>query len=108
MVGLGDSDHQTRCWARKAYWAFAVHFRVEADRFLRSLDQTRRQVLEGDEQEVSSEAPRTSGTRSRQSSITRSQDSLDGSRVSEIKVHYRIDLFSYSLAVVSLTLCEVV
>jgi len=80
MVGLGDSDHQTRCWARKAYWAFAVHFRVEADRFLRSLDQTRRQVLEGDEQDLSSEAPRTSGTRSRQSSITRSQDSLDGSR----------------------------
>jgi len=80
MVGLGDSDHDTRSWARKAYWAFAVHFRVEADRFLRSLDHTRRQLLEGDGQDVSSEYAGISGDRSRQSSITRSQDSLDGSR----------------------------
>ena len=74
LAGLGDSDHDTRCWARKAYWAFAAHFRVEADTFLSHLDQKHRQILEGSGHDVS-------GDRARQSSVSRSQDSLDGSEV---------------------------
>ena len=92
MAGLGDSDQDTRCWARKAYWAFAVHFRVEADMFLSSLDPARRQILEGEGHDGSSPIPGISGSRSRQSSVTRSQDSLDGTRVSQYNPHFNSKL----------------
>ena len=80
-VGLSDVNPDTRCWARKAYWAFADHFRLEADNLLSSLDQSHKQMLEGDTSDGSSQFPWMSGGRSRQSSVNRSQDSLDGSRV---------------------------
>ena len=80
-IGLGDGDQDTRCWARKAYWAFADHFRVEAESLLSYLDQSRKQLVEGDSSDGSFSFPGMSGSRSRQSSVDRSQDSLNGKRV---------------------------
>ena len=43
-LGLSDQDSETRAWARKAFWAFADHFKLESDLLLNSLDQ----ALQGD------------------------------------------------------------
>ena len=80
-VGLSDADPDTRSWARKAYWAFADHFRVEADSLLSSMDQENKELFEGEMLPASSPYTWMSGGRSRQSSVDRSQDSLDGSQV---------------------------
>ena len=90
-VGISDVDPDTRCWARKAYWAFADHFRLEADSLLSSLDQAHKQMVEGDTSNGSYQFPWMSEGRSRQSSVNRSQDSLDGSRVG-VHGFYFIDL----------------
>ena len=82
-IGFGDGDQDTRCWARKAYWAFAVNFRLEADCLLSYLDQSSKQLVEGDTSDGSFSFPGMSGTRSRQSSVDRSQDSLDGTGVGQ-------------------------
>ena len=44
--GLEDSDHTTRHWARKAFWAYADVFSVEADSLLFTLNQQIRAELE--------------------------------------------------------------
>jgi len=79
---LSDADPDTRSWARKAYWAFADHFRVEADSLLSSMDQENKELFEGEMLPASSPYTWMSGGRSRQSSVDRSQDSLDGSQMS--------------------------
>jgi len=81
-VGLGDADPDTRSWARKAYWAFADHFQLEADSLLSSMDQENKELFEGEMLPASSPYTWMSGGRSRQSSVDRSQDSLDGSQMS--------------------------
>ena len=68
-VGLSDQDAETRVWARKAFWAFADHFKLESDLLLSSLDQ----ALQGDNLSLGDRA----SVRSRQSSIARSNESLD-------------------------------
>ena len=83
MIGLGDGDQDTRWWARKAYWAFAYHFRVEADSLLSYFDQSGKQLVEGNTSDGSVSFPGMSGSRSRQSSVDRSQDSLDGTQVGQ-------------------------
>ena len=108
IAGLGDSDKDTRSWARKAYWAFADHFRVEADSLLSSLEQSHRQILGGDASDGSSSFPWMSSSRSRQSSVDRSQDSLDGTRVMRVLYFMHLQLVSLRLATVSHNLREVV
>ena len=68
-LGLSDQDSETRAWARKAFWAFADHFKLESDLLLNSLDQ----ALQGDNLSLGDRA----SVRSRQSSIARSNESLD-------------------------------
>ena len=68
-LGLSDQDAETRTWARKAFWAFADHFKLESDLLLNSLDQ----ALQGDNLSLGDRA----SVRSRQSSIARSNESLD-------------------------------
>ena len=93
MIGLGDGDQDTRCWARKAYWAFADHFRVEADSLLSYLDQSRKQLVEGDTSDGSFSFHGMSGSRSRQSSVDRSQDSLDRTRVGQYNLMLTLIVF---------------
>ncbi|XP_071744957.1 CLIP-associating protein 1-B isoform X25 [Lepeophtheirus salmonis] len=85
--GITDPDSEARSMARKAYWGFADHFKEQADILLNSLDSTYRRLLQvGDMSNSSSSnslntAGRSSITtvtlpRSRQSSITSSQENL--------------------------------
>ncbi|CAB4065470.1 CLASP1_2 [Lepeophtheirus salmonis] len=84
---ITDPDSEARSMARKAYWGFADHFKEQADILLNSLDSTYRRLLQvGDMSNSSSSnslntAGRSSITtvtlpRSRQSSITSSQENL--------------------------------
>ena len=71
--GLVDGDQTTRGCARKAYWAFADHFPIEAERLLSSLEK---------KDKTNQESFNKRGERSRQSSIERSRESLTGSLTS--------------------------
>lgn len=77
-VGLADQDSETRSWARKAFWGYADHFKLESDLLLSSLDQS---LTSLDTASVVSGSGLS--VRSRQSSVARSNDSLD-SLVGEI------------------------
>eukprot|EP00096_Caligus_rogercresseyi_P004598 TRINITY_DN1894_c0_g1_i8.p1 TRINITY_DN1894_c0_g1~~TRINITY_DN1894_c0_g1_i8.p1 ORF type:complete len:1296 (-),score=334.58 TRINITY_DN1894_c0_g1_i8:1093-4980(-) len=83
--GITDADSEARSLARKAYWGFADHFKEQADILLNSLDPTYRRLLQvGDmSNSSSSNSLNTAGRnntvtlpRSRQSSITSSQENL--------------------------------
>ena len=71
--GLADPDSDTRSWARKAFWAFADHFKFESDLLLTSVEQG----LSGGHGDSASVSGLS--TRSRQSSVARSNESLDSS-----------------------------
>ena len=70
-LGLADLDSETRSWARKAFWAFADHFKFESDLLLTSVEQG----LSGGHGDTGSVSGLS--TRSRQSSVARSNESLD-------------------------------
>ena len=77
-VGLADQDSETRSWARKAFWGYADHFKLESDLLLSSLDQSLTSL-----ETASVVSGSGLSVRSRQSSVARSNDSLD-SLVGEI------------------------
>lgn len=86
-IGLLDQDRETRSWSRKTFWAFADHFKLESDLLLGCLD--RAVVLgAGDRDTASVVSGSGLSVRSRQSSVARSNESLD-SLVSD-KTIYRI------------------
>lgn len=90
--GISDADPDARSTARKAYWGFADHFKDHADGLLNSLEVTYRRMLQGGEMSNSSSSNSLNTTgraqsslstgapfkpeRSRQSSITSSQENL--------------------------------
>merc|ERR1719412_1555767 len=86
--GISDADPDARSFARKAYWGFADHFKDQADHLLNSLDGVHRRMLQAGEMSNSSSSNSlnlTSGSlggktltmpRSRQSSVTSSQENL--------------------------------
>ena len=75
-IGLLDQDRETRSWSRKAFWAFADHFKLESDLLLGCLD--RAAVLgAGDRDSASVVSGSGLSVRSRQSSVARSNESLD-------------------------------
>merc|ERR550532_611625 len=86
--GIADADPDARSFARKAYWGFADHFKVQADVLLNSLEGVHRKMLQAGEMSNSSSSNSlnmSSGTRpstmlsmprSRQSSVTSSQENL--------------------------------
>ena len=73
-VGLLDQDRETRSWSRKAFWAFADHFKLESDLLLGCLD---RAVVLGSGDRDNASVVSGLSARSRQSSIARSNESLD-------------------------------
>eukprot|EP00092_Neocalanus_flemingeri_P004447 GFUD01004782.1.p1 GENE.GFUD01004782.1~~GFUD01004782.1.p1 ORF type:complete len:1502 (+),score=448.94 GFUD01004782.1:193-4698(+) len=79
--GVSDADPDARTFARKAYWGFADHFKEQADCLLTSLEPTYKRLLQGEMSNSSSSnslnlpQPRMS-VRSRQSSVTGSQENL--------------------------------
>ena len=75
-IGLLDQDRETRSWSRKTFWAFADHFKLESDLLLGCLD---RAVVLGTGDRDSASVVSGSGVsvRSRQSSVARSNESLD-------------------------------
>ena len=83
--GLSDVDSETRSWARKAFWAYADHFKLESDLILSSVERETAGDTAGDNASVLSH-------RSRQSSIARSTESID----SQV-IHFKgLHLFAYS------------
>ena len=70
-LGLSDQDSETRSWARKAFWAYADHFKMESDLLLNDVE--RSLASGGDNCSIVSGF----STRSRQSSLARSNESLD-------------------------------
>ena len=70
--GLSDIDSETRSLARKAFWAFGDHFKLESDLILSSVERETAgdNFLVGDNASVLSQ-------RSRQSSLARSTESID-------------------------------
>merc|ERR1719414_1487384 len=88
--GIADADPDARSFARKAYWGFADHFKDQADVLLSSLDGVHRRALQAGEMSNSSSSnslnmssnSRVVNTglsirpRSRQSSVTSSQENL--------------------------------
>lgn len=85
--GIADADPDARSFARKAYWGFADHFKDQADQLLNSLEGVHRRMLQAGEMSNSSSSNSlnmTSNTRnstltmprSRQSSVTSSQENL--------------------------------
>jgi len=86
--GIADADPDARSFARKAYWGFADHFKDQADVLLNSLEGVHRRMLQAGEMSNSSSSNSlnmSSGTRpstmltmprSRQSSVTSSQENL--------------------------------
>ena len=73
-IGLLDQDRETRSWSRKAFWAFADHFKLESDLLLGCLD---RAVVLGTGDRDSVVSGSGISVRSRQSSVARSNESLD-------------------------------
>ena len=73
-IGLLDQDRETRSWSRKAFWAFADHFKLESDLLLGCLD---RAVVLGAGDTASVVSGSGLSVRSRQSSVARSNESLD-------------------------------
>merc|ERR1719412_3508195 len=88
--GITDADPDARSLARKAYWGFADHFKDQADVLLNSLEGVHRRMLQAGEMSNSSSSnslnltssrPALTMPRSRQSSVTSSQENLlDSSR----------------------------
>ena len=95
--GISDADPDARSFARKAYWAFADHFKEHADVLLNSLESSYRRQLQAGEMSNSSSSNSLNMTgastasristhsashysaarpRSRQSSVTSSQENL--------------------------------
>ena len=66
-LGLSDQDSETRSWARKAFWAYADHWRVESDLLLSEVERS----------VASDNCSTVSSVRSRHSSLARSNESLD-------------------------------
>ena len=52
--GIADADPDARSFARKAYWGFADHFKVQADVLLNSLEGVHRKMLQAGEMSNSS------------------------------------------------------
>lgn len=52
--GIADADPDARSFARKAYWGFADHFKVQADALLNSLEGVHRKMLQAGEMSNSS------------------------------------------------------
>ena len=48
MVGISDADSEARVFARRAFWAFAEHFKDQADGMIHSLDPHKQKVLLGE------------------------------------------------------------
>jgi CLIP-associating protein 1/2 len=48
MLGISDADSEARVFARRAFWAFAEHFKDQADGMIHSLDQQKQKVLLGE------------------------------------------------------------
>jgi len=86
--GIADADPDARTFARKAYWGFADHFKEQADSLLNALEPTYKRLLQGEMSNSSSSnslnipQPRIS-VRSRQSSVTGSQENLLDSQPSK-------------------------
>merc|ERR1719435_731034 len=86
--GIADADPDARTFARKAYWGFADHFKEQADSLLNGLEPTYKRLLQGEMSNSSSSnslnlpQPRMS-VRSRQSSVTGSQENLIDSQPSK-------------------------
>lgn len=86
--GISDADPDARTFARKAYWGFAEHFKEQADSLLNALEPTYKRLLQGEMSNSSSSnslnlpQPRLS-VRSRQSSVTGSQENLIDSQPSK-------------------------
>jgi len=86
--GVSDADPDARTFARKAYWGFADHFKEQADSLLNGLEPTYKRLLQGEMSNSSSSnslnlpQPRMS-VRSRQSSVTGSQENLIDSQPSK-------------------------
>ncbi|OQR67243.1 CLIP-associating protein 1-like, partial [Tropilaelaps mercedesae] len=47
-AGLSDADQEARSHSRKAFWAFAEHFKAQADSLLFSLDSSKQKMLHGE------------------------------------------------------------
>ncbi|XP_018494292.1 CLIP-associating protein 1 [Galendromus occidentalis] len=47
-AGLSDADQEARSHCRKAFWAFAEHFKAQADSLLFSLDSNKQKMLHGE------------------------------------------------------------
>lgn len=86
--GISDADPDARTFSRKAYWGFADHFKEQADSLLNALEPTYKRLLQGEMSNSSSSnslnlpQPRMS-VRSRQSSVTGSQENLIDSQPSK-------------------------
>ena len=97
--GVSDADPDARTFARKAYWGFAEHFKEQADSLLPSLEPTYKRLLQGEMSNSSSSnslnlpQPRMS-VRSRQSSVTGSQENLIDSQPSKVTSQYEFCCFS--------------
>ena len=87
--GIADADPDARSFARKAYWGFADHFKDQADVLLSSLEGVHRRMLQAGEMSNSSSSNSLNMSsnsrvntglslrpRSRQSSVTSSQENL--------------------------------
>lgn len=48
MQGISDADSEARVFARRAFWAFAEHFKDQADGMIHSLDSHKQKVLLGE------------------------------------------------------------
>lgn len=48
MLGIGDADSEARVFARRAFWAFAEHFKDQADGMIHSLDSHKQKALLGE------------------------------------------------------------
>merc|ERR1712223_2209872 len=104
--GIADADPDARSFARKAYWGFADHFKDQADLLLNSLDGVHRRMLQAGEMSNSSSSNSlnlTSGSlggktltmpRSRQSSVTSSQENLLDRKSTLTRKHSGIPTFS--------------
>ncbi|XP_077994034.1 CLIP-associating protein 1-like isoform X4 [Glandiceps talaboti] len=74
--GIEDADSEARSYARKAFWAFADHFKQQAERLLNSFDTSKQKMLNGELTQSSSlGALNIPTTRSRASSSS-SQESV--------------------------------
>ena len=95
VSGVSDADPDARTFARKAYWGFADHFKEQADSLLNGLEPTYKRLLQGEMSNSSSSnslnlpQPRMS-VRSRQSSVTGSQENLIDSQPTKVEFRTRL------------------